>query len=381
MRTRSESAACGRRFFLVALLLAASTANAHFASDGFLRLQVDGARVHGNWEVALLDLHAQVPLDLDGDQEIRWGEIKARRAEIEALGRSGLSLVGDGEDCPLTFGDPALTVHNDRNYLRLPVSALCPAPVLALRVGYTLLFETDPQHRGLLRLRFNGEKSMVFTPDRRQQNFGFDQPPPSLFQYLREGALHVWSGLDHVLFLLTLALPAVVRRERGGWATAVGARPAMIETALVVTAFTVAHALTLTLVLLDHLSLPSRWVESAVALTVILAALNNLWPLVRRGLWALGFVFGLIHGAAIASVLSALELGTGSMVRALLGFNLGVEAGQLAIVAAVLPLTFLLRHSVIYRRVVVLGGSGVIALIGVIWLIERVFTLELLGWL
>lgn len=114
-------------------------------------------------------------------------------------------------------------------------------------------------------------------------------------------------------------------------------------------------------------------------MTVILAALNNLWPLVRRGLWMLGFVFGLIHGAAIASVLSALELGSGSMVRALLGFNLGVEAGQLAVVAAVLPLTFLLRHSTVYRRVVVLGGSSVIALIGAVWLIERGLGGELLG--
>jgi hypothetical protein len=123
--------------------------------------------------------------------------------------------------------------------------------------------------------------------------------------------------------------------------------------------------------------LPSRLVESAIAFSVVLAALNNLRPLVHRGRWLVAFGFGLVHGFGFATVLAELGLPQESLVPALLGFNLGVELGQLAIVAVFLPLAYATRHTWMYRRLIFVGGSAAIALIAAIWMVERVFDWQL----
>jgi hypothetical protein len=146
----------------------------------------------------------------------------------------------------------------------------------------------------------------------------------------------------------------------------------------IVTAFTLAHSITLSLATLGFVSLPSRWVESAIAASVVLAALNNVWPVFHGRRWMVAFGFGLIHGFGFASVLIDLGLPQGALALALLGFNLGVECGQMAIVAAFLPLAFVLRHSAFYRRLVLRLGSLLITALASTWLAERVFEIKLL---
>jgi hypothetical protein len=172
-----------------------------------------------------------------------------------------------------------------------------------------------------------------------------------------------------VLFLLSLLLPAVLSMPRFA--------PAFWDVLKVVTAFTAAHSITLALAALSVISLPSRLVESAIAASVVLAALNNLWPVVQRGRWLVAFAFGLVHGFGFAGVLAELGLPQESLLVALVGFNLGVEAGQLAIVALFLPLAYAARHTWVYRRMILVGGSAAIALVAALWMIERVFDLEL----
>jgi hypothetical protein len=147
----------------------------------------------------------------------------------------------------------------------------------------------------------------------------------------------------------------------------------------IVTAFTLAHSITLSLATLGVFSLPSRWVESAIAASVVLAALNNLWPLFHGRRWAMAFAFGLIHGFGFASVLADLGLPQGTLALALVGFNVGVEIGQLAIVAAFLPLAFMLRDTRFYQRGVFVGGSAAIAMLAALWFAERAFALKLLA--
>ena len=155
-------------------------------------------------------------------------------------------------------------------------------------------------------------------------------------------------------------------------------RDAVKDVLKIVTAFTVAHSITLSLAALGLVELPSRLVESAIAVSVILAALNNLRPLVLGRLWMVAFGFGLLHGFGFASALAGLGLPRDALALALVGFNLGVEAGQLAIVLVFLPVAFALRHSSLYRRQVMFGGSLLIALLASIWFIERAFEMRLL---
>jgi hypothetical protein len=146
----------------------------------------------------------------------------------------------------------------------------------------------------------------------------------------------------------------------------------------VVTAFTVAHSITLGLATLGVIELPSRWVEAAIAASVVLAALNNLFPLVLGRRWLVAFGFGLIHGFGFASVLADLGLPREALLLALVGFNLGVECGQLAIVALFLPLAYALRRTRLYRLWIFGAGSALIAVVAALWLSERVFNFKLL---
>jgi hypothetical protein len=130
---------------------------------------------------------------------------------------------------------------------------------------------------------------------------------------------------------------------------------------------------------LQIVTLPSRWVESAIAASVIFAALNNVYPVLERRLWMVAFLFGLIHGFGFASVLKDLGLPQDRLLLALVSFNLGVEAGQLAIVTALMPLAFALRESWIYRRLTLSVGSLLIVLLACVWLAERAFELRLLS--
>jgi hypothetical protein len=168
--------------------------------------------------------------------------------------------------------------------------------------------------------------------------------------YIAHGVWHIWIGFDHLLFLLSLLLPAVLIRVDGGWTGAARFRDALWDVVKVVSAFTLAHSITLTLAALDVIQLPSRWVESAIAASVIVAALNNLVVMAGASRWLFAFAFGLIHGFGFASVLADLGLPQNALLLALVAFNLGVELGQLAIVALFLPLAWGVRNQWIYRR-------------------------------
>jgi hypothetical protein len=195
--------------------------------------------------------------------------------------------------------------------------------------------------------------------------------------YAREGVWHIWIGFDHILFLVSLLLPCVLLPMGKGWTAAERFGGTFWDVFKVATSFTVAHSITLSLAALSVIELPSRLVESAIALSVVLAALNNLWPLVHGRRWLVAFGFGLIHGFGFASVLTDLGLPQDTLLVALVGFNLGVEGGQLAIIAAFLPLAFALRRTWVYRRLIFTGGSAAIALVAAIWLVERAFDLKL----
>jgi hypothetical protein len=199
------------------------------------------------------------------------------------------------------------------------------------------------------------------------------------FDYVRHGVWHIWIGFDHILFLLSLLLPAVLVWRQGRWHARDTFRASAIEVLKIVTAFTLAHSITLTLATLGVVSLPSRFVESAIALSVVVAALNNVWPVITRRLAVLAFTFGLIHGFGFASVLLDLGLPQAALLLSLVGFNVGVELGQLAIVATFLPLAFLAKNSVFYRKMVLVGGSSVIVAISMVWLVERVLNLKVIS--
>ena len=270
--------------------------------------------------------------------------------------------------------------HSDGAYAVLGFTARCPATAQVLGIDYRLFADLDPQHRGLLRLEAAGiTRSAIFGPAQARQRFTLNTADRlhQFLDYTRAGIWHIWTGYDHILFLIALLLPSVLSRHNGHWRGVINKRGAVMDTLKIVTAFTLAHSITLSLAVLDIVRLPSRLVESVIAASVVLAALNNIYPLMKQRRWLVAFSFGLMHGFGFASVLIDLGLAPGMLALSLAAFNIGVEIGQLAIVLVFLPLALLARDSVLYPRLVVRAGSWSVAMIATLWLVQRVFNLQL----
>jgi hypothetical protein len=363
-------------------LLGSGTASAHKPSDAFLALTFAEGTIEGQWDIGLRDLEQAIGLDQDGDGAITWHELANARPAIEAYALARLEVIVEGSVWPLRPSGFLVDEHSDGGYAVLRFEAGV-APAATLDVTYRLFADIDPLHRGLLRIQ-DGEQvfTAVLGPDAPTFRLRRAIPPGHLAQagtYLVAGAWHVWRGFDHILFLLALLLPAVLRREAGRWRAVPSFRAAVGEVAGIVTMFTIAHSLTLALATLSIIGLPSRLVEAAVAATILLAALNNLVPLVMRRTWLVAFGFGLIHGFGYASALQALTLPPQAFAISLLAFNLGVELGQLTVIALLLPAAFLFRAAPLYPHVALRAGSGAIGFLATIWLLERAFDLQLIG--
>lgn len=365
------------------LALMASPAMAHKPSDSYLSLRAEAGSptIAVRWDIALRDLDYVLQLDRDGDGQLTWGEVRGRASDIEQHARERLALASGGQPCTLQTTTPLmLEKHSDGTYAVLSLRAACTELRQALDVRYSLLFDVDPMHRGLVQWTPPGAESpqaRVFAVDSGEQALPLAAPSiwDTIRQYTADGVWHIWIGFDHILSLLALLLPAVLLRERGRWTGTHSLRQASLQVIKVVTAFTVAHSITLTLASLEVVTLPSRLVESVIAASVVLAALANLVSAEHVKRWVMAFVFGLIHGFGFASVLSDLGLPASALVVALIGFNVGVELGQLAIVAGFVPVAFALRNTPLYRRGVLQGGSLLIALLAGWWYVERAFGL------
>ena len=371
---------------LLALVLAVClpTAWAHKPSDSYLTIQVEAATTSGQWDIALRDLDFALTLDADGNGEITWGEVRARHADIAAYAREHLRITADDKPCTLDVGAQQIDQHTDGMYSVLPITVQCEAASPArVALTYTLFADLDPQHRGLLNLVARGaSRSAVLGPQQAVQSFELGEINRwrQFADYVREGTWHIWIGFDHILFLLSLLLPSVLVWQAANkkWQAVDRFRDAFVDVLKVVTAFTLAHSITLSLAALGVINLPTRLVESVIAASIIVAALNNIWPRVIGRLWMVAFGFGLVHGFGFASVLADLGLPRDALVLALVGFNVGVELGQLAIVVVFLPIAYALRRTSFYRRWVMVGGSIVIALLASVWLVERAFGLKLM---
>ena len=188
------------------------------------------------------------------------------------------------------------------------------------------------------------------------------------------GLEHIAFGFDHLLFLLVLLLPAAYRRGPGGvWLPVSGWSPALADIVKVLSAFTVAHGISLAAATTGVVDLPTRLVESAIAATIVLAAVDNLRPYLPRKRWLIAFGFGLIHGLGFASALGPLNLPPLGVATALLGFNLGIEAGQIAVALPFLAAVYSLRVLGLYARGLLPVGSAVALVLACFWFVDRAF--------
>ncbi len=359
---------------LLSMLAFAGSAYSHVASNSFISVRVAGKDITGSLELAVRDAELAVGVDANGDGQVTWGELRSRTPQIIRYLKDHVAFIAQNDACELDFQSIQVNDRVDGNYVWLPFTAHCPGRISDLIIHYTVMEDIDPSHRGLISLTA-GHVTQTGVLGGKSVHAAFSLFAPSQWrafvEYFRAGIWHILSGIDHLLFLLSLLLPAVLLRKHGEWQPVLQVRPALISIFKVVTAFTLAHSLTLTLAALGIVRLPTRLTESVIAASIIVAAMNNIFPLVTRSRAWIAFAFGLLHGFGFASVLADMGLPPGARVISLLAFNCGIETGQMAVVLTVMPIFYRLRSGVFYRRVVMPWGSAAIAALALVWLVQR----------
>ncbi|MFK8059238.1 MAG: HupE/UreJ family protein [Polaribacter sp.] len=264
----------------------------------------------------------------------------------------------------------------------------------SMDVTYDLFFKEIPNHRGFLTVEYNWKAGVInneaiislsFTPEETTDNLDLTEVSiwKGFVAMIKQGVWHIWIGTDHIFFLLALILPAVVFRRKEenlspvkSWKPVDKFKPAFLYIIKIITFFTIAHTITLSLAALQIITLPSWIVESVIAFSIGLAAFHNIIPIFKGKDWLIAFVFGLFHGFGFASVLGDIGLTNEFLVYSLLGFNIGVEIGQLVIIALIFPVLYLIRKRKSYPKILI-GLSIFLILASIYWIIERVFDINL----
>ncbi len=363
------------KIWLISLaLILTNNAFAHQLSTSYIIAEIDDTgHINGEWQLSLTDLELAIGLDVNANGELTWGEVKNRQAEIASYLAEHLSLSRKNLKCQLSFDlVERLQDHANESFAVTDFSGQC-AISGALKIAYNAIFSLDSSHELVLNIG-DGRRMHSFVLDENTRQITVDLQTGSwattIKQFVYQGIIHIWIGIDHILFLLALLLPAVLQRKDKKWQGISDIKTILTNTVWIVTAFTLAHSITLTATALNWLSPSSRWVELGIALSVLFAALNNIWPLVIRLAW-LTFAFGLLHGMGFAGVLGELGLPADQQLLSILAFNLGVEIGQLAILVVLMPVLIIVRNTKLYSKAVMPVGSLFIALMAVQWSIER----------
>ena len=372
-----------RGFLSLVLILGFSPAAwAHKGSDAYLQV-TDQPSLSLGYAVAIKDLQMVVNLDANGDGKVSWGEIKAATPAISALLSREIGLA----DAPaLVWTFDGLEARGDGAYMRWKASPVSPSGA-ALALRYTLFTAEDATHRLLVAGQLDSKDLLLtLSPTETRATVLRQAAAPnsawrSLSQYFGLGVHHLLEGYDHLAFLLALVLPlqlllwprssgpapmpARARSQRSEWGC-------MLRT---ITAFTLGHSITLILATLGYTSASATWVEPAIAASIGVSALLNIYPQRWLRTEVLAAAFGLVHGYGFAGLLIEAAAPSGLLGWALGGFNLGVEAGQLIAVTGWLIVSQPLVGTPLYERWVLRAGSWLLLALAAFWFLQRVLPL------
>lgn len=348
---RSTLALC---IALTALAAAARASGHSGGSTGYASVTVQRSTVR----YALTLPTAALPSSMAEDLRLaQRGSVQAEQRLLDVVRRT-IRIRGNGVLCepgpgrvePSPFDAPSFSMF---------VDFACPVGLHDLQLRDDSFDVLGLAHHTLTKIDWEGEtRQFVFEPSMREGRFGVaGSKTRGLASFVALGVEHIVTGWDHLLFLLGLLL------RGGGW----------LALAKIVTAFTVAHSITLALAALDIVVLPARFVEAVIALSIACVAAENLFwkPVVARR-WLVSFCFGLVHGFGFSSALRELGLSSSGLVVSLFGFNAGVEIGQALVVAVALPALAWIRSTGWERRMV-WSSSVAIFVVGAVLFVERAF--------
>ena len=360
--------------FAAMMLGGSSIAFGHSASTSYVVVTGEGSSVRVQWSLALRDLDDAIGLDRDGDGQVTWGEVRTQAGAIDAYALARLQVSAAGIACH-PQGDVSHLIENltDGAYVVLRYRLQCPTAADPLEFSYSALFEIDPQHRGLLSVLRNGTThAALLSPQAR--HVAVDAPPNlagTARSFFVTGVEHFLDGADHLLFIVVLLAPALLRIAGAQRPPTGSLVVRLLGVAGVLTAFTLGHGAALTLAVLGVVSIPAAVVEPAIALTIVATALDNLRPFLPGRRWMLALAFGLIHGLGVAGGLGPMLLPPLTLSVALLAFNLGLEVVQIAIVLLLAPIGRATRSMPAVAGRVGASLSVAAAIVAIVWFGQR----------
>jgi len=357
---------------------------AHQTSTSFINIHQQEGSTTGSWKISIESLNNIKSMDVNNDGLVKWSELKSNTKYISTLMNNILSIRGREKQCFITSSKTQLMAAEkllDINYLSIPFNIDCSVNSIR-KINYQYYFNYDTDHKGIVSLVLDDASAdiHVLSSDKRsvETNSGISQ---TFFNLVKEGIWHILIGVDHVIFVITLIIGVLLTSQ----SHLNMKNEHIVNIAKVVTAFTIAHSITLGLASLSIVSLPARLIESLIAITIIYTALHNIrnyLPTNTLFIFSLShlkmaFFFGLIHGFGFANVLAEINLSSSDIAMNLFAFNLGVEIGQLAIVMVFTLFVFgIIKNKVnknIYLTKVVPLTSSLFVFFGGMWLIERSF--------
>jgi len=358
-------------YFLALFLFYTTFLSADILKENFITFDLNGTSPTVVVDFESDNLEKFIMIDTNKNDIISWKEIYAKQTEIKTFVLSHIDITADGEACALNVVNFEVYRRIHQSYIKLHLNLSCAIPKEVIGLKYNLFFDVDKDQKAFVKLSGTHVKPLIMSDRKIEVSLTLTEPTlwSSFVDFLIEGVWHIWIGFDHILFLLMLLIPAVytskyIPRERF--------TEVLKEILKITTAFTLAHSITLALSVTKVVTLDITFIEVAIALSVLFTALNNIFFFSKRKTWIIAFVFGLIHGFGFANVLHELLDEKNDFVVMLLGFNLGVELGQLAIVLALLPLLFFLRKGLFYKRFIMNLFSAMTAIIAFFWAIERI---------
>jgi hypothetical protein len=317
----------------LAVLAPERLARAHAVGVSSGEYRLDGKVLYGDIGMADRELARWLPaIDTNHDGSIDAEELTAGREAVARAVVGGLTVKGDANACSGSL-DRAWVLEAEDGAV-LQVRYLCPEIPGRLTLAFPLLEALPPGHRHMARV-FHAGKAQVKVLDRGHATWTLDGTGPSssafamAWSMLKLGVEHILTGADHLVFLLGLILVGGSLRSLIG----------------VVSAFTLAHSITLALAALSIFAPSPRLVEPAIALSIAYVGVENLFVSDARNRWRITFPFGLIHGFGFAGALREIALPRAQLPVALVSFNLGVEIGQLGVLSILLPLTLAARRA------------------------------------
>lgn len=378
--------------FAILLILAIHPLNlvrAHNLDQSYLYFNITENKILARAEVPVQDLNDVLNLGLPEDRALDAARIEPQLPAIRNYVEQNSSVQCEPQDCKLIFQRYDL-LDATTQFLQLTyeLEGTETRPD-KLRIAYDVILNEKDDYTNMLLVEqnwetgtFDNEANPFEVFNETGKTYELDLTSGSFFRGLTSifklGIGHILSGNDHILFIIALLLPSVLQRsEDRRWQSIEGVQEAFFYIVKVATAFAVAHSITLSLAALNIVQISPRLTESMIAASIGLAALEIFYPIFKGRMWMMVFIFGLFHGSGFAQTLTKVGVMSRHALWSLLSFNLGIESGQIIIIAIAFPILYLLRTQKFYQSILLRAGGVCLGLISLYWFIERAFGINL----